>query len=287
MESRGVRVFLRAMTWLAMFFLYLPLALVALYAFSKSRGATWPPDLFTLEWFKIAWEDPELKTAVVNSLIVAVLATTVALVLGSLAAFAVHRFRFFGRDTISLALVLPIALPGIVTALALSSAADVSGFGFGLHAVIVGHATFCIVVIYNNVVARLRRTSGSLTEASMDLGADGVTTFRYVTLPSIRTALLAGALLAFGLSFDEIIVTKYLAGTDLTLPIWIYKNLSKPTQRPVVNAVALVVGLVAIVPVYFAQRLAGGTGATPGAAEAMAPTRGGPADAEVAVEAAI
>ena len=194
--------------------------------------------------------------------------------LGSLAAFAVHRFRFFGREAISFALVLPIALPGIVTALALSSAADVSGFGFGLHAVIVGHATFCIVVVYNNVVARLGRTSGSLSEASMDLGADGWQTFRWVSFPAIRTALLAGALLAFGLSFDEIIVTKFLASTDLTLPIWIYKNLAKPTQRPVVNAVALVVGVIAIVPVYFAQRLAGERGATPGAGAALAANRG-------------
>jgi putative spermidine/putrescine transport system permease protein len=263
MESRATRAFLRLMTWLAMAFLYVPLAMVILYAFSKGRGNTWPPDLFTTRWFGIAWQDSELRPALLNSLGVAAIATAIALMLGSLAAFAVHRFRFFGRDAISFALVLPIALPGIVTALALSSAADVSGFGFGLKAVVVGHATFCVVVIYNNVIARLRRTPGSLTEASMDLGADGWQTFRFVTLPSIRTALLAGGLLAFGLSFDEIIVTKYLAGTDQTLPIWIYKNLFKPTNRPVVNVVALVVGLFAIIPVFFAQRLAGEGGVRP------------------------
>jgi putative spermidine/putrescine transport system permease protein len=277
MESRAARVFLRVMTWLAMTFLLAPLFIVALYAFGKGRGSTWPPELFTLKWFKVAWEDPELKPALLNSLLVALVATALALALGSLAAFAVHRFRFFGRESVSFALILPIALPGIVTALALSSAADVSGYGFGLHAVVVGHATFCVVIVFNNVVARLRRTSGSLVEASMDLGADGWTTFRLVTLPSIRTAILAGALLAFGLSFDEIIVTKYLAGTDQTLPIWIYKNLQRPTNRPIVNVVALVVGLLAIVPVYFAQRLAGGAGATPGAAAvgaAKAPSLG-------------
>jgi putative spermidine/putrescine transport system permease protein len=262
------------MSWLALAFLYVPLAIVALYAFGKGRGSTWPPELFTLKWFGVAWEDTELRPALTNSLFVALVATGAALVLGSLAAFAVHRFRFFGRDTVSFALILPIALPGIVTALALSSAADVSGFGFGLQAVVVGHATFCVVVVFNNVVARLRRTSGSLVEASMDLGADGWVTFRYVTLPAIRTALLAGALLAFGLSFDEIIVTKYLAGTDQTLPIWIYKNLQRPTNRPIVNVVALVVGVLAIVPVFLAQRLAGGTGATPGAATAIAANRG-------------
>ncbi len=258
MESKGARLFFRSMTWLAMIFLYLPLGLVALYAFSRGRGSTWPPELFTLQWFGVAWDDPELRKALEHSLEVAAAATATALVLGSLAAFAVHRFRFFGRDAISFALVLPIALPGIVTAIALSSAVDVSGFGFGLKAVVVGHATFCIVVVYNNVIARLRRTPGSLTEASMDLGADGWQTFRFVTFPAIRTALLAGALLAFGLSFDEIIVTKYLAGTDLTLPIWIFKNLQRPTNRPIVNVVALVVGIASLVPVYMAQRLAGG-----------------------------
>jgi putative spermidine/putrescine transport system permease protein len=260
MEGRGTRRFVRAMTWLAMAFLYVPLAIVVLYAFTRGRGSSWPPDLFTLRWFGVAWRDSELRPALAHSLEVAVAATALALVLGSLAAFAVHRFRFFGRDAVSFALVLPISLPGIVTALALSSAADISGFGFGLRAVIVGHATFCVVVVYNNVVARLRRTSGSLVEASMDLGADGWTTFRLVTLPTIRTALLAGGLLAFGLSFDEIIVTKYLAGTDQTIPIWIYKNLQRPTNRPIVNVVALVVGLLAIVPVYLAQRLAAGEG---------------------------
>jgi putative spermidine/putrescine transport system permease protein len=265
-EGRGTRIFLRTMTWLTMAFLYVPLAMVVLYAFSKGRGNTWPPDLFTLQWFGVAWQDAELRPALVSSLVVAAMATALALVLGSLAAFAVHRFRFFGRDAISFALVLPIALPGIVTALALSSAVDVSGFGFGLQAVVVGHATFCVVVIYNNVVARLRRTGGSLTEASMDLGADGWQTFRHITMPSIRTALLAGGLLAFGLSFDEIIVTKYLAGTDQTLPIWIYKNLFRPTNRPVVNVVALVVGLLAIVPVFAAQRLAGERGLRPAGA---------------------
>lgn len=262
MEGRGARAFLRGMTWVAIAFLYIPLAIVAVYAFTKGRGSSWPPDLFTLKWFGVAWNDSELKPAFLNSLLVAIGATGIALVLGSLASFAVHRFSFFGRDAISFALVLPISLPGIVTALALSSAADVSGFGFGLKAVVIGHATFCVVVVYNNVVARLRRTSGSLVEASMDLGADGWQTFRLVTLPAIRTALLAGGLLAFGLSFDEIIVTKYLAGTDQTVPIWIYKNLQRPTNRPVVNVVALVVGLLAIVPVYLAQRFASGDGAS-------------------------
>ena len=264
METRAIRIFLRVMTGLSLGFLYMPLALVVIYAFSKGRGSTWPPELFTTKWFSVAWNDPLVKPALVRSLAVAALATGVALLLGSLAAFAVHRFRFFGRDAISFALVLPIALPGIVSALALNSAVDVSGFGLGLAAVVVGHATFCIVVVYNNVIARLRRTPGSLVEASMDLGADGLQTFRYVTLPAIRTALLAGGMLAFGLSFDEIIVTKYLAGSDQTLPLWILNNLQRPTNRGAVNVVAMLVLILSLIPVYIALRLTSDVTPSPG-----------------------
>jgi putative spermidine/putrescine transport system permease protein len=276
-EGRGFRLIMKTMTVLVVAFLYAPLAVVVIYAFNKNREASWPPNLFTTSWFKVAWEDQALKPALFMSIRAGVAATLIALVLGSLAAFAVHRYRFFGRQTISFALVLPIALPGIVTALALSSFVDVTpGINFGLIAIIIGHTTFCIVVVYNIVVARLRRTSGTLVEASMDLGADGVQTFRYVTLPSIRSALLAGALLAFGLSFDEIVVTIYLSGTNSTLPLWIYSNLQRPTNRPIVNVVAMVVLLFSIIPVYIANRIAGGEGGiTPGRVGGAA--LGGPA----------
>jgi putative spermidine/putrescine transport system permease protein len=261
MESRGFRILVKAMTGAVLVFLYAPLAIVVLYAFTKTRDASWPPRLFTTSWFRVAWLDSELKPAFWNSIKAGVAATLIALMLGSLAAFAVHRFPFFGRDTLSFALVLPIALPGIVTALSLSSFVDVTPWlSFGLLAIIIGHATFCIVVVYNNVVARLRRTSGSIVEASMDLGADGIQTFRYVTFPALRSAVIAAALLAFGLSFDEIIVTLYLAGTNSTLPLWIFDNLRLPVNRPIVNVVAMVVLLASIVPVYIATRLAGGEG---------------------------
>jgi putative spermidine/putrescine transport system permease protein len=189
---------------------------------------------------------------------VATVATLLALVLGSLAAFAVHRFRFFGRTSVSFLLVLPIALPGIVTAIALNTTINNFGIPFGLFTIVVAHATFCIVVVYNNVLARLRRTPTSLVEASMDLGADGWQTFRYVTFPAIRTALVAGALLAFALSFDEIVVTNFTAGSTITVPKFIYNNLRLPRNRPVVNVVALATVLVMLIPVYLAQRLAGG-----------------------------
>ncbi len=262
MESKLARFLIKAGTGVTLFFLYAPLVILALYAFNKGVTRSWPPDLWTTKWFTAAWNDDLLPGALRNSILAAVGATTIALVLGSLAAFAVHRFTFFGRDTISFALVLPIALPGIVTAIALSSSIDYAnsaiGLTPGLLTIIIGHATFCIVVVFNNVIARLRRSPTSLVEASMDLGADGWQTFKYVTFPALRTALVAGGLLAFGLSFDEIVVTNFTAGSTLTLPIWIFNNLRLPKQQPVVNAVALVLMLLSIIPVYFAQRLAGG-----------------------------
>jgi len=267
MDPRGIRIFTRLWTWFVLAFLYVPLIVIGIYAFNKDRIPSFPPDLATLHWFRVAWRDPNvapgIRAALGNSLVAATLATLLALALGSLAAFAIHRYHFFGREAISFVFVLPIALPGIVTALALSSMVDAVPFiRFGLPAIIVGHATFCVVVIFNNVIARLRRTSPSIIEASMDLGADGVQTFRYVTLPTMRTALIAGGLLAFGLSFDEIVVTLYLAGTKQTLPLWIYNNIQRPVNLGAVYVVGLVVLLISIVPVYLALRLTGET-ATP------------------------
>jgi putative spermidine/putrescine transport system permease protein len=260
-DRPGLRWFMRVWTWLVLLFVYLPLLTVVLYAFNKALIPSFPPDLWTLHWFSVAWHDPDIWQAVKNSLVAGIFATALALALGSLAAFALHRYRFFGREAISFALVLPIALPGIVTALALSSMVDaVSFISFGLPAIIVGHATFCVVVIYNNVIARLRRSSPSVLEASMDLGADGLQSFRYVTLPLMRTALVAGGLLAFGLSFDEIVVTLYLAGTKQTLPIWIFNNIQRPVNLGAVYAVATAVLVISIIPITIAQRLTSESG---------------------------
>jgi len=193
------------------------------------------------------------------TLLTALAAWAIALVLGSLLAAAVHRHRFFGRNTVSFLVILPVALPGIVTGMALNSTINLGGqligLSFSLWTIIIGHATFCVVVVYNNVVARLRRTATSLVEASSDLGADGFQTFRYVMLPNIRTALMAGGLLAFALSFDEIIVTNFTSGSEITLPKWIFNNLRLPNQRPVVNVVASVLLIASLIPVYIAQRL--------------------------------
>jgi putative spermidine/putrescine transport system permease protein len=258
-ESFWTRVGLRVATGVVLAFLYLPLIILVVYAFNPSRLQAWPPSGFTLHWFAEAAGNPGLREALVNSLLAGLGATGIALVLGTLAALAVHRFAFFGRETISFLLVLPIALPGVVTGIALRTTFQTAGIDFGLFTIIVGHATFCVVIAYNNVIARLRRLPRSPEEASADLGADGFTTFRRVTLPSMGTALLSGGLLAFALSFDEIIVTNFTAGAGTqTIPMWIYSAIQRPVELPVVNVVALVLILVSVIPVYIATRLSSG-----------------------------
>jgi len=238
-----------------MVFLYVPIFTIILYAFNADRGQSWPIRDLTTHWFGDAVANQQIRDALGLSLQTAAGATVIAIVLGSLAAFAVHRFRFFGRDTVSFMLLLPIALPGIVTGMALNATFNTVGLPFSVFTIVAGHATFCVVTVYNNVIARLRRSSRSIEEASMDLGADTWQTFRYVTLPVIGTALLAGGLLAFALSFDEVIVTTFTAGTQQTLPIWIFANLKLPNQRPLVNVVAVVMIAASAIPVYLAQRL--------------------------------
>jgi len=262
-ESGWVRVALRAASALVLVFLYLPLVILAIYAFNPSRLQAWPPTGFTLDWFAEAAANPGIRRALLTSVLAGLGATGIALVLGSLAALAVQRFAFFGRETISFLLVLPIALPGVVTGIALRTSFQTVGIDFGLMTIIVGHATFCVVVAYNNVIARLRRLPRTAEEASADLGADTWTTFRRITLPGMATALVSGGLLAFALSFDEIIVTNFTAGPGTqTIPMWILTAIQRPTELPVVNVVAFVLILLSAIPVYLAQRIssAGGGG---------------------------
>jgi putative spermidine/putrescine transport system permease protein len=260
MEPRGTRIGLAVWTFGVVLFLWLPLATLLVYAFNPSNIQSWPISGFTFHWFHVAWHDSEARSALWLSVKAALLATAVALVLGSMAAFAVSRFRFFGRDVISFVLVLPIALPGVITGIALRSFYNFGGLGFSLWTIVIGHATFCVVIVFNNVAARLRRTSTSLVEASQDLGARGWQTFRYVTLPVLSTALISGALLAFALSFDEVIVTTFTAGAANTLPIWIFGNIRLGQQLPEVNAVVFVIIAATVVPVWIAQRLTRDTG---------------------------
>jgi putative spermidine/putrescine transport system permease protein len=254
--SRRSRILLRVAVGAGLAFIYVPLIVLGVYAFNSSRILEWPPPGFTFEWFPKAIESTA-RDAFWTSIKVGLAATAIALVLGTLASLAVARHRFFGRETISFLVVLPIALPGIVTGVALNNTfTQVFGIDLSLFTVIVAHATFCIVVVYNNSIARLRRMSSSFEEASADLGAHTWQTFRYVTLPNMRSALGAGGLLAFGLSFDEIIVTTFTIGAgEQTLPYWIFSNLFRAQQRPIVNAVAVLVVLISIVPVYLAHRL--------------------------------
>ena len=254
--TRAVRWLLRIGTGLTLAFLYSPLVIIAIYAFNSTRVQTWPPKSLTFSWFSKALHNTGAADALVTSLKVGCAAMALALVLGSLAAYAISRFEFFGRESISFLLVLPIALPGIVTGMALNASfTQVLGVGLSLFTVIVGHATFCVVVVFNNVAARLRRTPVSFEEAAADLGATGPRAFVDITFPQMRSALIAGALLAFALSFDEVIVTTFTIGGEQTLPIWILNNLSRPRNLPEVNVVALVVIVLSIIPVWIAQRL--------------------------------
>jgi putative spermidine/putrescine transport system permease protein len=241
-------------------FLHVPILIIFAYAFTtEDKSYQWPPPGLTLAWFGVTWNRPDVWQALGLSLRVAAISTAIALVLGTLAAAAMARARFFGREAISLLVILPIALPGIITGIALRSAFNLGGIPFSTWTIVLGHATFCIVVVYNNAVARLRRTSASLVEASMDLGADVFQTFRHVILPNLATALLAGGMLAFALSFDEVIVTTFTAGQQQTLPIWMLEELVRPRQRPVTNVVAMVVVLVTFLPILGAFYLTRGT----------------------------
>jgi putative spermidine/putrescine transport system permease protein len=259
METRGTRVALAVWSALVVLFLWIPLLLIMLYAFNKSNVESWPITSFSTHWFHAAWTS-EIRGAVWLSVKVALIATAIALVLGSMAAFGVARFKFFGRDAISFALVLPIALPGIVTAIALNSAFSAAHITFSIWTIVVGHATFCVVVVYNNVVARLRRSSPNLIEASQDLGADGWQTFRFIVWPILSTALVAGGILAFALSFDEVIVTYFTAGAQNTLPLLIFGYIRLGQQLPVVNVIAFAIILLTSIPILLAQRLMRDTG---------------------------
>jgi putative spermidine/putrescine transport system permease protein len=249
-------------TGLVLLFLHFPIFIIVLYAFTtQSSSFRFPPPGFTLDWLQAAKDNPAIWEALKLSVEVAAIATLIALVLGSLLAAAVHRTRFFGREAVSFLVILPIALPGIVTGIALRSAISLTEIDFSFWTIVIGHATFCVVIVYNNVIARNRRMEASLVEASMDLGATGSQTLRYIVFPQLATALLAGAMLAFALSFDEIIVTTFTAGQQETLPIWIFSSLVRPRARPVTNVVAMLVIAITFVPILLAQRLTKDAGA--------------------------
>jgi putative spermidine/putrescine transport system permease protein len=265
MHSERASWWLRLAAWGGLAFLHFPILVILLYAFNTEQSAySFPLQGFTLKWFAVVGGREDVLQAIILSTKVACLATALAMVLGTLAAAALYRRDFFGKESITLMLILPIALPGIITGIALLSAFKTLGIEPGILTIVVGHATFCVVIVYNNVIARFRRTSHSLIEASMDLGADGWQTFRYIILPNIATALLAGGMLAFALSFDEIIVTTFTAGHEQTLPLWLLSQLSRPRDVPVTNVVALLVMLVTMLPILGAYYLTRGTEAVAG-----------------------
>jgi putative spermidine/putrescine transport system permease protein len=261
MEGRWTRLGLQVWVGLVLLFLFIPIVLIFFYAFNTSNIQSWPIPGLTLKWFGLTWNDPDIRSALALSLQAGLTATALALILGSCAAFAIHRLTFFGREVVSLMFVLPLALPGIITGISLNAFFSFNGSQFSIWTIVVGHTTFCIVVVYNNVLARLRRTQGSLIEAAMDLGANSFQVFRDITLPLISTSIVAGAMLAFALSFDEVIVTIFTAGAQNTLPLWIFGAIRLGQRLPEVNVVVSFVILVTIIPVVIAARLTGGGGA--------------------------
>jgi len=260
MERRGTRIALRVWAGLVILFLWFPLVVILVYAFNRSNVQSWPLAGLSTKWFPVAWHDSQVREALWLSLKAGLTATAIAVLLGSCAAFALHRFRFFGSETISFVFVLPIALPGIITGMALNSFFADRHIQLSLWTIVIGHATFCVVIVFNNLLARLRRTSPSLVEASMDLGASGWQTFRFVTLPTIATALVSGALLAFALSFDEVVVTYFTAGAQNTLPLLIFGYIREGQQLPEVNVIVFAVIVMTVIPVVVAQRLTRDTG---------------------------
>jgi putative spermidine/putrescine transport system permease protein len=246
-------------------FLHLPILLIFLYAFTtEERSFTFPPPGLTTQWFAVAWNRPDIWPPLYLSLQVAALSTVLALILGTLVAAAMAGTRFFGRDQVSLLIILPIALPGVITGISMRSAFSIMDIPFSTLTIVLGHATFCIVIVYNNAVARFRRLSGGILEASADLGANALQTFRFVLLPNLGSALLAGGMLAFALSFDEVIVTTFTAGQQSTLPIWMLEELVRPRQRPVTNVVAMVVFIATFIPILIAYYLTRGGSETAG-----------------------
>jgi putative spermidine/putrescine transport system permease protein len=263
--GRLLRTLLRLATSVTLLFVYVPIAQIFVYAFNESASTAWPPASFSLKWTLAAFRNTALVEAFLTSVIVAFGATIIALVLGVLASLAVSRYRFFGREAISFVVIFPIALPGIITGIALATSFAQLDFPLGILSIVVGHATFCIVLVYNNALARLRRTAGSFEEASADLGAHTWQTFRYVTFPAVRSALLAGALLAFALSFDEVIVTIFTNGGVKTLPIWIFESFRVANQVPLVSVAGMIAILLSVIPVYLATRISGDASGVTGA----------------------
>ncbi|MCG9873364.1 MAG: ABC transporter permease [Leptospiraceae bacterium] len=254
--SWGLKIFAS----IGFLFLHIPILFIFLYAFTtEEKSYQFPPPSYTTKWFAVVLARNDIWQAIRLSVEVAAWSTGLALILGTLAAAAVHKAKFFGKEVISFAVILPIALPGIITGISLRSAFSMFDIPFSFYTIVIAHATFCIVTVYNNVLARFRRTSLSQVEASMDLGANSFTTFRYIILPNIATALLAGGMLAFALSFDEVIVTTFAAGQQTTLPIWMLTELIRPRQRPVTNVVAVFIVLITFIPIIAAYYLTKGT----------------------------
>lgn len=225
---------------LVLAFLYVPIVILVLFSFNDSSVTSFPLSGFTLRWYQQFLANNQMLTALGNSLIVASFATLLSVVIGVTAALALDRYSFPGKGLFRNAILLPLSLPGIVTGIAMLNFYKQIGIPQSLTAVVIGHATALLGVVVSQVMARLAKLNRRLLEASADLGATPFETFYRVILPNIRTSIIGSALLCFTLSFDEIPVTYFLTGRDVTLPIYIYSTLRRGIT-PEINAVGTVI----------------------------------------------
>lgn len=256
---KRVLVWVERLAWLVgigiiLGFLYLPIAVLVAYSFNASRSLTWPMSGLTLEWYQKLASNSQLIEAFYNSIYVAVCATVLTLIIGVPAALALDRIDFPGKGLFRKLILLPIALPGIITGISMLILFRAIGFNLSLETVIIGHATALLAVVVTQVYARLQRVPASLSEASVDLGASGLQTFFLVTLPNIRTAVIGAGMLAFTLSFDEIPVTFFLTGRDNTLPMYIWSTMRRGLT-PEINAIGTLIVAMSIIMIFISVLL--------------------------------
>jgi spermidine/putrescine transport system permease protein len=247
-------IVLGSLTTLTFLFLYFPLLVVVLYSFSETRVNRWPISGYSLNWYGELLDDTQMHDALKLSIKVGVMSALIAILLGTLAALALDRFRFPGKPLIRFLVVLPIVLPGIVTGIAMLAYFTLLGWQLSQWTLVIGHATFATTLVLNNVVARLSQLPRNLEEASADLGATPWRTFWRITFPLVRPAVLAGGVLAFTLSFDEIIVSFFLKGRENTLPLLIWGRL-RQGYTPEINAIATVIIFVSLITVVASSLL--------------------------------
>ena len=236
--------------WIALtfLFLYLPIAVVIIFSFNTSKmNILW--EGFTFQWYGSFFQNRSLIDALVNTLIIAVASTAISTVIGTIGAVGMGKYRYFGKDIIDYLLYIPVVIPEVVLGIALLCVFSICQIPLGLFSITIAHATFCIPFVVITVRARLAGFDGFLEEAAMDLGANRLQTFMKVTLPLLLPGVISGALLAFSLSLDDVIISFFVSGPNsITLPVKIF-SMVKTGVTPEVNALSTIIMLVVMVAI--------------------------------------